>query len=162
MFDDRRYDSTAAANININIQHSLEGRRHCSLRFCDSSLFHDNYYQVYWATQFLQFTVYNSPLLSPRNSRILHLLFYSDFKIMLLLGQVKSVYKCWGAIAPPNICKSSKSKNLKPGRHGMGKNGCTWSKSSGNPNDLKGINWEVFSWLIGGLIKDQENPAPLV
>ena len=61
-----------------------------------------------------------------------------------------------GPQLPPNICKSSKSKNLKPGRHGMGKNGCTWSKSSGNPNDLKGINWEVFSWLIGGPFKDQE------
>ena len=45
----------------------------------------------------------------------------------------------------------------------MDKKGCTWSKSSGNTNYLKVINWEVFSWLIGGLIKDQEEkPALLV
>ena len=45
----------------------------------------------------------------------------------------------------------------------MDKKGCTWSKSSGNTNNLKVINWEVFSWLIGGLIKDQEEkPALLV
>ena len=45
--------------------------------------------------------------------------------------------------------------------------GCTQPKSSGNTNDIaanlmsqiKGINREVFSWMIGGLTKDQENPA---